>query len=149
MNMGQPNSYSTPMMHVTPPTRFGTYELGASPVVHKRKLKSGDIVEEMYVPVYYPNTVDMSAATAVSVMGGAAVGGVNIATGVGLITPRSHSRPSPRSCRPTRRWREHQCDAAHFGSLLCDSTRAIGVRRHLRYDRGGGRLVSDLREHRR
>ncbi len=88
MNMGQPNSYSTPMMHLTPPTRFGTYELGASPVVHKRKLKSGDIVEEMYVPVYYPNTVDMSAATAISVMGGAAVGGVNIATGVGLITPR-------------------------------------------------------------
>ena len=46
MNMGQSSSYSAPMMHLTPPTRFGTYELGASPVVRKRKLKSGDIVEE-------------------------------------------------------------------------------------------------------
>jgi hypothetical protein len=87
MNMAQPNSYNAPMMHLTPPTRFGTYELGSSPVVHKRKLKNGDIVEEMYVPVYYPNTVDMSAATAVSVVGGTAVSGVNIPTGTGLITP--------------------------------------------------------------
>lgn len=88
MKMAQPNSFTTPMVHVTSPTRFGTYELGTTPVIHKRKLKNGDIVEEMYVPVYYPNTVDMSAATAISVTGGATVGGVNISTGMGLITPR-------------------------------------------------------------
>jgi Carboxypeptidase regulatory-like domain len=88
MNLAQPNSATSPMLHVTPPARFGTYELGRTPVIHKRKLKNGDVVEEMYVPVYYPNTVDMSAATAVSVTGGTTAGGVNIATGVGLITPK-------------------------------------------------------------
>ena len=88
MNMGMANSVNTPMLHIAPPTRFGTYELGMSPVVHKRKLKNGDIVEEMYVPVYFPGTVDMSAATAVSVTGGATASGINISTGVGLIAPK-------------------------------------------------------------
>jgi protocatechuate 3,4-dioxygenase beta subunit len=88
MNLAQPNSATSPLLHVTPPVRFGTYELGTTPVVHKRKLKNGDTVEEMYVPVYYPNTVDMSAATAISVTSGATAGGVNISTGLGLITPK-------------------------------------------------------------
>jgi protocatechuate 3,4-dioxygenase beta subunit len=88
MNMGMANSFTSPMMHVAPPARFGTYELGTTPVIHKHKLKNGDIVEEMYVPVYYPNSVDMSAATAIVVTGGATTSGINIATGTGLITPK-------------------------------------------------------------
>ena len=74
-------------VRVTLPTRFGTYEQGTNPVIHKRKLKNGSVVEEMFVPVYYPNTVDMHAAAPVSVAAGATVGGVDISTGAGLITP--------------------------------------------------------------
>jgi hypothetical protein len=74
-------------VRVTPPTRFGTYEQGTNPVVHSRKLKTGDVVEEMVLPVYYPNTVDLRTAAPVSVAAGATAGGVDIATGAGRITP--------------------------------------------------------------
>jgi hypothetical protein len=75
------------IVRVTPPSRFGTFEQGISPVIRKRKLTTGEIVEEMSLPVYYPNTVDMNAATAVPVPAGATVGGVDIAAGTGVITP--------------------------------------------------------------
>jgi hypothetical protein len=75
------------IVRVTPPSRFGTFEQGLNPVVRKRKLRTGEIVEEMSLPVYYPNTVDMNAAAAVSVPAGATVGGVDIAAGTGVITP--------------------------------------------------------------
>ena len=87
MNLGQPNPYNASAVHATPPARFGTFEQAVNPVVHKRRLKTGEAVEEMYQPVYYPNTVDMRAAAPVSVAPGTTVGGVDIATGAGLITP--------------------------------------------------------------
>lgn len=87
MNMGLPNAYNAAVVHVTPPGRFGTYEQGANPVIHRRRLKTGDVVEEMYLPVYYPNTVDMRTAAPISVAAGTTVGGVDIATGAGLVTP--------------------------------------------------------------
>jgi hypothetical protein len=87
LNPGQPNPYSAPVVRVTPPSRFGTFEQAANPVVHKRRLKTGEVIEEMYLPVYYPNTLDMRAAAPVSVTSGITVGGVDIAAGAGLITP--------------------------------------------------------------
>lgn len=51
-----------PAVRITPANRFGTYQEGSNPVVHKRKLKTGEDVEEMYLPVYYPNAIDMNAA---------------------------------------------------------------------------------------
>src|SRR5262249_14662544 len=87
MNMGQVNTYSASVARVTPPTRFGTFEQATNPIVHKRRLKTGQIVEETNLPVYYPNTVDMRGAAPIAVPAGATVGGVDVATGVGLITP--------------------------------------------------------------
>jgi hypothetical protein len=81
------NSQNLPVVRITPPTRFGNYQQGTSPVVHKRKLKSGEVVEEMYLPVYYPNTTNMNAAASVAVPAGTTVGGVDVATGAGLVRP--------------------------------------------------------------
>jgi protocatechuate 3,4-dioxygenase beta subunit len=86
-NIGPPSFYNTGAVRVTPPARFGTFEQATNPVVHKRRSKNGDVVEEMYLPVYYPNTIDMHAAAPVSVAGGATTAGVDIATAAGLITP--------------------------------------------------------------
>jgi hypothetical protein len=72
---------------ITPASRFGTYQQGANPVVHKRTLRTGEVVEEMYLPIYYPNAIDMNAATSVSVATGTTVGGVDLATGAALIRP--------------------------------------------------------------
>src|SRR5439155_4440314 len=43
-------------------------------------------MEEMVLPVYYPNAVDMHTAASVSVAAGATASGVVVATGAGLIT---------------------------------------------------------------
>jgi protocatechuate 3,4-dioxygenase beta subunit len=88
-------------VHITPPTRFGTYEQATNAVVHRHRLKSGEVAEEMYLPVYYPNTVDISAASAIAVTAGATVGSVDIAAGSGLITPHHiHGRVFDQSGQP-------------------------------------------------
>jgi protocatechuate 3,4-dioxygenase beta subunit len=87
MNIGQPNSYNAPAVHITPPMRFGTYEQATDPSLKTRRLKSGEIVEEMYLPVYYPGTTDGQAAAAIAVPAGATVGGVDVTPEIGLVRP--------------------------------------------------------------
>jgi len=87
MNLGQPNSYNAPALRITPPMRFGTFEQATSPAVKTRRLKSGETVEEMYLPAYYPGTIDPEAAAPISVVPGATVGGVDLTTEIGLIRP--------------------------------------------------------------
>ena len=82
------NGLNLPVVRITPATRFGNYQQGTSPTIHKRKLKTGEVVEEMYLPIYYPNTTDKNAAASVAVAAGTTVGGVDIATGAGLVKPR-------------------------------------------------------------
>ena len=76
---------------ITDPARSYSYELAWSPVVKKRTLKSGEAVEEVYVPVYYPGTAEMQSASPIAVPAGGAVGGVDISVGVGLM-PARHIR---------------------------------------------------------
>jgi protocatechuate 3,4-dioxygenase beta subunit len=87
MNIGQANSYNAPAVHITPPMRFGTYEQAAAPSVKTRRLKNGEIVEEMYLPVYYPGTPGPQAAAPIAVPAGATVGGVDVTPEIGLVRP--------------------------------------------------------------
>jgi protocatechuate 3,4-dioxygenase beta subunit len=88
VNPGTPNSYNAAAVRVTQPARFGTFEQATSPSIKLRRLKTGETVEEMYLPAYYPGTVDPQAAAAISVPAGATVGGIDITTEIGLIRPR-------------------------------------------------------------
>lgn len=84
-NIGLPNTYNAQAVRITPPMRLGTFEEATIPSVKTRKLKTGEIVEEMYQPVYYPGTVDAQSAAPIEVPAGATVGGVEITTEAGLI----------------------------------------------------------------
>ena len=88
VNLGDPSSYNAPAVHITPPMRFGTFEQSTLPSIKTRRLKTGEIVEEMYLPVYYPGTVDPQAAAPIPLAAGATVGGVDVSTELGLIRPR-------------------------------------------------------------
>jgi len=88
MNLGQANSYNAPAVHITPPMRFGTYEQATAPSVKTRRLKNGEIVDEIYLPVYYPGTPDPQSAASIAVPAGATVGGVDVTPEIGLV--RSH-----------------------------------------------------------
>src|SRR5262249_47035906 len=83
VNIGQANAYSAAAVRITPPMRFGTFEQATSPTVKTRRLKTGEIVEEMYLPVYYPGTPDPQGAAPISVAAGANVGGVDLMTELG------------------------------------------------------------------
>jgi protocatechuate 3,4-dioxygenase beta subunit len=85
MNIGQTNAYDAPAVHITPPMRSSTYEQAAAPSVKTRRLKNGEIVEELYLPVYYPGTPDSQAAAPIAVPAGATVGGVNVTPEIGLV----------------------------------------------------------------
>jgi hypothetical protein len=87
INTGEPTAYNAAAVRITPPMRFGSFEQATSPSVTTRRLKTGEIVEEMYLPTYYPGTPDPQAAAAIPVAAGAAVGGVDITTETGLIRP--------------------------------------------------------------
>jgi hypothetical protein len=87
VNIGQPNSYNAAAVRITPPMRFGTFEQATSPSVKTRRLKTGEIAEEMYLPVYYPGTPDPQTAVPISVAAGATIGGVDLRTELGLIRP--------------------------------------------------------------
>jgi len=70
------------------PSLFGTYEVATGPVVRSRTLTSGEIVEEAYVPVYYPGTMETQRATPVVLGAAANLGGVDVPIGAGLVRTR-------------------------------------------------------------
>ena len=68
--------------------QFGEHEEGRAPFVRSRTASDGAVVEEAFVPVYYPGTTDVQAATAVVVGEAAAVGGVDVPVAPGLVRTR-------------------------------------------------------------
>ena len=82
------NSTTIPVSRVTEPARFGTYSQASNPVIRKRTLKTGEVIEETYLPVYYPSVVEAQAASPVELGAGASVSGVNISVGPGLVPVR-------------------------------------------------------------
>jgi hypothetical protein len=75
-------------VHISSPTRFGTSEQAAGPVIHKRRLKTGQIVEETYLPVLYPGVLTEQGAIAIGVVAGTAAGGVDMSISAGLAPVR-------------------------------------------------------------
>ncbi len=86
-----PNSASTSAVRITEPARSYGYEQAWAPSVKKRNLKTGEMVEEIDVPVYYPGVVDAQAAVKVAVGPGTAIGGMDISVGPGRV-PARHIR---------------------------------------------------------
>jgi hypothetical protein len=74
------------VLRITEPARFSSYEQSSAPVVTKRSLKTGEAVEETYVPTYYPGTIEMQEASPISLAAGAAVSGVDVSIGMGRVT---------------------------------------------------------------
>jgi len=58
---GQSSNY--PAANIGPPKRFGTAEQGSGPIVDRRRLANGALVEDTYVPMYAPGTPDPRVAT--------------------------------------------------------------------------------------
>jgi hypothetical protein len=83
---GLPDAFTLSVVRVTEPARFGTFEQAMMPVIQRRALKSGEIVEESSIPVYYPGVIDMQSATAIPVAPGAAIGGVDVSIGAGVVS---------------------------------------------------------------
>ncbi|HYR90276.1 MAG TPA: carboxypeptidase-like regulatory domain-containing protein [Terriglobia bacterium] len=75
-------------VHITEPARFGTREQASMPVIRKRTLRSGEVEEETYVAVYHPGTLETGAASAIFVGAGAAVSGIDIPVGAGVVPVR-------------------------------------------------------------
>src|SRR5262245_24431872 len=80
-----PNSVTTPAERVTAPTRFGSYEQASSAVVRKRTLRSGEVVEETYVPTYYPGVVESPSATAIPVGPGVNASGIDMSVASSIV----------------------------------------------------------------
>jgi hypothetical protein len=91
VDMMSPNSGTASTIRVTEPERFSSYEQGSSPVVRKRRLKNGELIEETYIPVYYPGVVESQAASPIALAAGATVGGVDISVAAAVI-PARHIR---------------------------------------------------------
>jgi protocatechuate 3,4-dioxygenase beta subunit len=73
----------TATLNVVPPGRRGPYEHAVSPVVTKRILPSGEILEETQMFVYYGATTDARRAAPLNLAPGALIGAVDIPMAVG------------------------------------------------------------------
>jgi hypothetical protein len=60
------------------PNRFGAREVAGSPLLTRRVLESGEIVEETWMPVYYPGTPDPRAARLIPLNMGEDIGGIDL-----------------------------------------------------------------------
>ncbi|HEY2379642.1 MAG TPA: carboxypeptidase-like regulatory domain-containing protein [Terriglobia bacterium] len=78
-------------VHITSPARFGTSEQAAEPTIHKRRLKTGEVVEETYIPVFYPGVTAEQGAAPIDVGPGAASSGVDMSVTSGVV-PALHVR---------------------------------------------------------
>jgi hypothetical protein len=91
VDMRSPGGATASAARVTGAARFGTYEQASAPVVRKRILKSGEVIEETYISTYYPGVIDSQAASPIALGAGATVGGVDISVAPGLA-PARHIR---------------------------------------------------------
>ena len=90
-NMADSGGSNIATVRITDPARFGSYEQASAAIVRKRRLKSGELIEETSVPVYYPGVIELQAASPVALSAGANVGGVDISIGAGVV-PARHIR---------------------------------------------------------
>jgi len=77
-----PNRRSA-VLNVVPPGRRGPYEQATSPVITKRILATGEMLEETYRFVYYGGTTDVSRAVPLNVTPGITLGAIDIPIAAG------------------------------------------------------------------
>ncbi len=65
-------------VYIAPPRRVGTFEQGTTPVVSRRTLENGRVVEDTDLPVYLPGTTDEQTSTVVDLASGANVMGADL-----------------------------------------------------------------------
>jgi len=63
----EPRRYGLPLSYAS---RFGGAQYLASPMLGYRTLESGEIVEETWVPIYYPGTTDIRSARQITLEAG-------------------------------------------------------------------------------
>jgi len=56
----------TPAVNIGPPRRFGTSEIGTGPLLNRRTLENGAVIEEVSVPIYSPSTSDPKLAATIA-----------------------------------------------------------------------------------
>jgi len=83
---------SSEMMHIPPPSRFGSYEQQKRPTVtaitSSRLLDSGEVVEGQHVAIYFPATRDERRASPIAIRAGQTVQGVDIDLSDSLVRTR-------------------------------------------------------------
>jgi hypothetical protein len=83
---------SSEMMHIPPPSRFGSYEQQKRPTVtvnsSSRLLDSGEVVEAQHVAVFFSATRDERRATPIAIRAGQAVQGIDIDLSDSLVPSR-------------------------------------------------------------
>jgi hypothetical protein len=67
------------------PVRFGNYEQASNTVVTSRRLKTGEVIEETYRPVYYPGVLASQEATPIPLEAGMTVTGIDVSLGSGVF----------------------------------------------------------------
>jgi len=78
-------------VYIAPPKRVGTFEQGTGPVVGRRTLENGQVMEHTDVPVYLPGTTDAQTASILSLASGANATGADIQL-AGNRVPTYHVR---------------------------------------------------------
>jgi protocatechuate 3,4-dioxygenase beta subunit len=73
---------------ITEPARIGGHEQTSAPIVRKRRSITGEVIEEVYVPVYYPGTTESQRAAPIAVAAGGTVSGVDLSVGAGGLRAR-------------------------------------------------------------
>jgi hypothetical protein len=89
VSMGQAQNRTTVgATRITEPARFGTFEQATNPVIRKQRLKTGEVIEEVYQTVYYPGTTESQRAAPIALQAAATVSGVDVSTGLGAVRAR-------------------------------------------------------------
>jgi Carboxypeptidase regulatory-like domain len=78
-----PGMSKSAVVMIREPVRFGNYEQASNVVVTSRRLKTGEVVEETYRPVYYPGVVTSQEATPIPLEAGMTVTGIDVSVGSG------------------------------------------------------------------
>ena len=75
-------------VRITEPARSVTFEQASSPLVRNRTLATGEVIEEIHVPVYYPGTTDPVTAAGIDLRLGGNADGMDISVSAGSV--RTH-----------------------------------------------------------
>jgi hypothetical protein len=80
-----PGMSKSAVVMIREPVRFGNYEQASNAIVTSRRLKTGEVVEETYRPVYYPGVLASQEATPIPLEAGMTATGIDVSVGSGAV----------------------------------------------------------------